>query len=141
MEQLKRWGGQCVHVLCLPPILPADFKEQAGRTQGFHNHVRDPSVASHSQGFHNHVRDPSVAPVTKVFTIMCDICSSHSQGFHDHVCDPSVAPVSKVFTIMCATHLQLPSVTKQGVSHTMGLQRIFLQILTTYLRKACIYVF
>jgi hypothetical protein len=33
MEQLKRWADY-VHILsaCLPPFLPADFKEQAGRT-------------------------------------------------------------------------------------------------------------
>jgi hypothetical protein len=45
----------CAHFICLPPFLPADFKEQASRTQGFHNHVRDTSVA----------------PIPKVFTIMC----------------------------------------------------------------------
>ncbi len=33
----------CAHFVCLPPFLPANFKEQAGRSQGFHNHVRDPS--------------------------------------------------------------------------------------------------
>ncbi len=39
-------GRRCVHVrslsACLPPFLPANFKEQAGRSQDFHNHVRDP---------------------------------------------------------------------------------------------------
>jgi hypothetical protein len=35
----------CAHVIRLPPFLPADFKEeQAGRTQGFHNQVRYPSL-------------------------------------------------------------------------------------------------
>jgi hypothetical protein len=34
----------CAHFICRPPFLPADFKEeQAGRTQGFHNHVHYPS--------------------------------------------------------------------------------------------------
>jgi hypothetical protein len=28
------------HFVCLPPFLPANFKEQAG----FHNHVRDPRL-------------------------------------------------------------------------------------------------
>jgi hypothetical protein len=32
----------CAHFVCLPPFLPANFKEQAGRSQGFHNHVFDP---------------------------------------------------------------------------------------------------
>jgi hypothetical protein len=31
----------CAHFICLPPFLPADFKGQAGRTQGFHEYVRD----------------------------------------------------------------------------------------------------
>jgi hypothetical protein len=30
----------CAHFVCLPPFLPANFKEQAG----FHNHVRDPRL-------------------------------------------------------------------------------------------------
>jgi hypothetical protein len=34
----------CAHLICLPTFLPADFKEQAGRTQGFHNHVHEPSA-------------------------------------------------------------------------------------------------
>ncbi len=42
----KKVGRRCVYVrilsACLPPFLPANFKEQAGRSQGFHNHVRDP---------------------------------------------------------------------------------------------------
>jgi len=34
MEQLKRWADYvcahaCAHCICLPPFLPADFKEQA----------------------------------------------------------------------------------------------------------------
>jgi hypothetical protein len=29
----------------VPPFLPADFKEQAGKIEGVHNHVRDLSVA------------------------------------------------------------------------------------------------
>jgi hypothetical protein len=47
MEKLKRrapYGGRqikCAHFICLPPFLPADFKEQAGRTKGFHNDVCD----------------------------------------------------------------------------------------------------
>jgi hypothetical protein len=43
----KRWGRLCVHVHILsacPPVLPADFKERAGRTQGLHNHLRAPSI-------------------------------------------------------------------------------------------------
>ncbi len=34
----------CAHFVCLPPFLPANFKEQAGRSQGFHTHVFDPRV-------------------------------------------------------------------------------------------------
>jgi hypothetical protein len=30
----------------LPAFLPANFKQKAGRSQGFHNHVRDPSLSS-----------------------------------------------------------------------------------------------
>jgi len=44
----KKVGRRCVHVwhlVCLPPFLPPNFKEQAGRSQGFHNHVRDPKEA------------------------------------------------------------------------------------------------
>jgi len=33
------------YLVCLPPFLPANFKEQADRSQGFHNHVRDPKEA------------------------------------------------------------------------------------------------
>ncbi len=50
MDQLKRWADYvcmcrlCVHSICLPSFLPADFKEQAGRTQGLQNHVRAPSL-------------------------------------------------------------------------------------------------
>jgi hypothetical protein len=45
MEKLKR----CVDYVCmctyyLHAFLPMDFKEQAGTTQGFHNHVHDPST-------------------------------------------------------------------------------------------------
>jgi len=45
-----RWssfkGAQtmCACFVCLPPFLPVNFKEQAGRSQGFHNHVCDPRV-------------------------------------------------------------------------------------------------
>jgi hypothetical protein len=35
------------HFIYLPPFLLADFKEQAGRTQGVHNHVCAPSVYIH----------------------------------------------------------------------------------------------
>jgi len=35
----------CARFVCLPRSLPANFKEQAGRSQGFHNHVRDPKEA------------------------------------------------------------------------------------------------
>ncbi len=34
------------YFVCLPPFLPANFKEQAGRSQGFHNHVRHPKFRS-----------------------------------------------------------------------------------------------
>jgi len=34
-----------VHLVCLPRFLFANFKERAGRSQGFHNHVRDPKEA------------------------------------------------------------------------------------------------
>jgi len=40
----KKAGGLCVHIahfICKPPFLPADFKEEAGRTQGFRNDVRN----------------------------------------------------------------------------------------------------
>jgi hypothetical protein len=44
----KKVGRLCVHVhahsICLPSFPPADFKEQAGRTQGLHNQVRAPSL-------------------------------------------------------------------------------------------------
>jgi hypothetical protein len=33
------------HFACLPPFLPANCKGQAGRSQGFHNHVHDPKDA------------------------------------------------------------------------------------------------
>jgi hypothetical protein len=32
----------CAHFVRLPLFLPANSKEQAGRSQGFHNHVGDP---------------------------------------------------------------------------------------------------
>ncbi len=32
----------CAHFVRLPLFLPANSKEQAGGSQGFHNHVRDP---------------------------------------------------------------------------------------------------
>jgi hypothetical protein len=35
-------GRLCAHFVCLPAFLPANFKEQAGRSRGFHNHVRNP---------------------------------------------------------------------------------------------------
>ncbi len=39
----------CMGTLYLPASLSAsDFKELAGRTQGSHNHVRDPSVSPSS---------------------------------------------------------------------------------------------
>jgi hypothetical protein len=38
----KMVGRLCAHFVCMPPFLPANLKEQAGRNQGFHNHVRDP---------------------------------------------------------------------------------------------------
>ncbi len=44
----QKVGRVCVHVwhlVCLPRFLPANFKEQAGRSQGFHNHVRVPKEA------------------------------------------------------------------------------------------------
>ncbi len=44
----KKVGRLSVHVwhlVCLSHFLPANFKEQAGRSQGFHNHVRDPKEA------------------------------------------------------------------------------------------------
>jgi len=43
------------HLICRPPFLPPDFKEeQAGRTQGFHNHVRYASlVLSFSSVYHS----------------------------------------------------------------------------------------
>ncbi len=49
----KKKGGQtmcaCAHSICLPPFLPADFREQAGRTQGLHNHVRAPKICKLSE--------------------------------------------------------------------------------------------
>ncbi len=30
----QKMGRQCAHLICLPPFLPADFKEQAGRQAG-----------------------------------------------------------------------------------------------------------
>jgi hypothetical protein len=33
----------CAHFVCLSPFLPANFKEQGGKSQCFHKHVRDPS--------------------------------------------------------------------------------------------------
>jgi hypothetical protein len=38
------------HFIRLPPFPLADFKEQAGRTQGRHNHVRAPSVVKVNWG-------------------------------------------------------------------------------------------
>jgi len=29
----------CAQFICLPPFLPVDFKEQAGRTQGFYKQL------------------------------------------------------------------------------------------------------
>jgi hypothetical protein len=40
----KKVGRLCVHVRILCAFLPVNFKEQAGRSQGFHNHVHDPWV-------------------------------------------------------------------------------------------------
>jgi len=42
----------CAHFICLPPFPLADFKEQAGRTHGRHNHVRAPSVVRVIWGRH-----------------------------------------------------------------------------------------
>jgi hypothetical protein len=50
-------GRLCVHVcifVCLPPFLPANFKEQAGRSQGFHNHVHDPRERERERGGEEH---------------------------------------------------------------------------------------
>ncbi len=48
----KMAGRLCVYVrilsACLPAFVPANFKEQAGRSQGFYNHVRDPRDGSRS---------------------------------------------------------------------------------------------
>jgi hypothetical protein len=38
------------HFIRPPPFPLADFKEQARRTQGGHNHVRDPSVVKVNRG-------------------------------------------------------------------------------------------
>jgi hypothetical protein len=31
-----------VHFVSMRPLLPTNFKEQAGKNQGFHNHVHNP---------------------------------------------------------------------------------------------------
>jgi hypothetical protein len=55
MEQLKRWPDYMCMCTFYPAassrILPADLKEQAGRTQRLHNHVRAPSLSSSLQFF------------------------------------------------------------------------------------------
>jgi len=54
MEQQKRWADYvcaCAHFVCLPPFRPANFKEQAGRSQGFHNHERDPTSIDQQRGY------------------------------------------------------------------------------------------
>jgi len=43
MEQLKWWADYVC--ICPLPFLPANFKEQTGRSQGFHNHVRHASLS------------------------------------------------------------------------------------------------
>ncbi len=42
----KRVGRLCAHFVCLPPFMPANFKGQAGRSQGLHNRVCDPKFRS-----------------------------------------------------------------------------------------------
>ncbi len=46
-EAAKTWADNvCMGTFYLPASLSAsDFKKLAGRTQGSHNHVRDPSVS------------------------------------------------------------------------------------------------
>jgi hypothetical protein len=45
MEQLKRWADYvCVHFICLPPFLPADFKERPGRTHK--RNVKETEISS-----------------------------------------------------------------------------------------------
>ncbi len=78
MEQLK--GGQtmcaCAHLICLPPFLPADFKEQAGRQAELkvftimcatHLSLYDPVPGTCSQGSRHCHRAPR-RPVTEVET-------------------------------------------------------------------------
>jgi hypothetical protein len=50
--QAKKVGRLRVHAHFIrpPPFPLADFKEQARRTQGGHNHVRDPSVVKVNRG-------------------------------------------------------------------------------------------
>jgi hypothetical protein len=53
MEQLKWWADYLrILFACLPAFLPANFKEQAGRSQGFHNHVRNPRDGRSRSCFH-----------------------------------------------------------------------------------------
>jgi hypothetical protein len=46
LDGAAKKGGQTicafVHFVCMPPLMPMNFKEHAGRSQGFHNHVHDP---------------------------------------------------------------------------------------------------
>jgi hypothetical protein len=42
----KRVGRLCAHFVCLPPFMAANFKGQAGRSQGLHNLVCDPKFRS-----------------------------------------------------------------------------------------------
>ncbi len=55
LKKLIRCPGQtmlaCAHFLCQPLFLASNCKEQAGRSQGFHNRVRDPKDAFHGLRF------------------------------------------------------------------------------------------
>jgi hypothetical protein len=39
-------GRLCAHLVCLHPFMPANFKGQAGRSQGLHNRVCEPKFRS-----------------------------------------------------------------------------------------------
>lgn len=55
MEQMKRWADYVLHPLISAAYLPSCQQiariRQAGRSQGFHNHVDDPKDAFHGFKF------------------------------------------------------------------------------------------
>ncbi len=60
----------CAHFVRLPPFLPANFNEQAGRSQGFHNHVCDPRDTRETENCRNTAIVVRVSELTLVLLLM-----------------------------------------------------------------------